>query len=127
MKNLLRIGVIWALLWVALAMIAGTIIGIIDPADIDPGEEPLTLAPMIGLAGLLCGLVFAALASRSEFRLSRVIVWGVLVGVALPLVAGKGLPEIFVTAPLGAISAMASIAIVRPITTADRKDRSSLP
>jgi hypothetical protein len=93
------------------------------------GDDALTQTIAVTISGVknFCGLVVAALASTSEFRLSRVIVWGVLVGVALPLVAGKGLPEIVVTAPLGAISAMASIAIVRPITTAHRQDRPSLP
>ncbi len=116
LRNLFQIGLIWGVLWAALAMIAGTIIGIIDPADIDPGEEPIVLAPMIGLVGFICGVVFGALVSTAEPSLSRVVFWGILVAAALPLVAGKAIPEMLVTIPLGALSAVASVALVRKWT-----------
>ena len=41
------IGLTWGILWSALTITAGTIIGVIDPDSIDPGEEPIVLAPMI--------------------------------------------------------------------------------
>ena len=123
LRSLVGIGLIWGILWVALAMTVGTIIGVIDPADIDPGEEPIVLAPMIGLAGFLCGVLFGALVSTAEkgqpmvdLPLIRVAMWGIVVSAALSLVTGKFLPELFVTIPLGAVSAMASVAIVRKWT-----------
>ena len=120
LRSLLGIGLIWGVLWASLAMIIGIIIGIIDPSDIDPGEEPIVLAPLIGLAGFVCGGVFVALVSIAEKRqpmleLSpiRVAMWGVLVSAALALVTGKGMPEMLITVPLCAMSAMASVAIMR--------------
>lgn len=120
LRTLSTVGLIWGVLWASLAVVAGTLIGFIDPADISPGEEPLVLAPMFGLVGLCCGLVFAALVAAVEKRqaifdgpLTRICVWGMLVCAALPLVTGKGLPEILVTVPLGALSAIASVASLR--------------
>lgn len=119
-RRLLGIGLIWGILWAALAIIIGTVIGVIRPDDIDPGEEPIVLAPMIGLVGFSCGAVFGSLLSIVERRktirelpLVRVAMWGILVSAALPLVMGKGIPEMLVTGPVGAVSAMASVAIVQ--------------
>jgi hypothetical protein len=116
LRNLFQIGLIWGVLWAALAMIAGTILGIIDPAAIDPGEEPIVLAPMIALVGFICGVVFGALVSTAEPSLSRVVFWGILVAAVPPLVAGKSIPEMLVTVPLGALSAVASVTMVRKWT-----------
>ena len=120
LRRLLAIGLVWGILWVALATTVGTIIGVIDPNDIDPEEEPIVLAPTIGLVGLICGLVFGSLLSIAERRktilelpLIRVAMWGILVSAALPLVMGKGIPEMLVTGPVGAVSAMASVAMVQ--------------
>lgn len=120
LRRLLGIGLIWGILWAALAAASGTVIGLIDPEDIDPGEEPIVLAPMIGLVGLICGVVFGSLLPIVERRktilelpLMRVAMWGILVSAALPLATGKGIPEMLVTGPLGAVSAIASAVIVQ--------------
>ena len=120
LRRLVGIGLIWGVLWMALVMIAGTIIGVVDPDSIDPGEEPIVLAPMVGLAGFVCGVVFSALVAAVErakpivdLSYFRVVMWGTLVCAALPLVMGKAAPEMIVTAPLGALSAVLSVAIVR--------------
>jgi hypothetical protein len=120
LRSLLGIGLIWGILWSLLALTIGTAIGLIDPADIDPGEEPIVLAPIVGLVGFIGGVVFAALVSTAErgepihdIPLIRVALWGVLVAAAVPLVNGKVLPEVLVTIPLGAISALLSVGIVR--------------
>jgi hypothetical protein len=122
LRSLLGIGLIWGILWAALAIIVGTIIGVIDPDDIGPGEEPIVLAPRIGLVGFICGVAFGALVSTAErgkpitdLPLTRVAMWGILVAAALPLVIGMAIPEMLVTVPLGAVSAMASVAIVRKV------------
>ena len=123
LRSLSGIGLIWGILWVALAISVGTILGMIDPDEIDPGEEPIVLAPMIGLVGFICGVIFGALVSTTErgrpildVPLSRVAMWGILVSTALPLLTGKGVPEMLVTVPVGALSAMVSVAIVRKWT-----------
>ena len=120
LRRLLGIGLIWGVLWAVLAMALGTVIGVIDPDDIDPGEEPIVLAPIIGLVGSICGVIFGGLLSVVERRqtvlglpLLRVAMWGTLVAVALPLVAGKGIPEMLVSGPVGAVSALASVAMMR--------------
>lgn len=123
LRDLLAVGLIWGILWAALAMIVGTIIGFIDPDQIDPGEEPLVLAPMIGLVGFICGVAFGALLSIAERRkpfldppLIRGTMWGILVAAALPLVAGKDIGNMLVTVPVGAVSALVSLAIARKWT-----------
>ena len=120
LRTLLSVGLVWAALWAALAIAVGTTIGIIDPAQIGPGEEPIVLAPAIGLAGFICGVLFCALLSAGErgkpvvdASLIRIVLWGILVSAAIPVLAGKGLPELFVIVPLGVVSALGSIAIVR--------------
>lgn len=110
--KVLAIGLIWGVVWAALAMIAGTAIQLIDPADISAGDEPLALAPAIAAAGFVCGAVFS-LAIREKRDFLRVILFGAAVGAALPLILGKGLPEILLTAPAGAIAAFASAAAMR--------------
>ena len=118
-RRLLSIGFIWGVLWAVLAIMIGTIIGAIDPGQIDVGEEPVILAPVIGVVGFICGTVFGALLIALERGMAsldlpraRVAIWGALVSAALPLVAGKGIPEMVVTIPLGAVSAIASVAII---------------
>jgi len=96
LSALLSAGLIWGVLWVALGILAGTIIGIVDPHEIDPGEKPVVLAPMIGLVGFICGVAFGALLSTAKkgepfysLPSSRAAMGGILVAAALPIVAGK--------------------------------------
>jgi hypothetical protein len=89
LRGLLGIGLIWGVLWAV-------------------------VAPRIGVAGFLCGVVFAALvvtAPNEGSPLVRVVTWGILVAAVLPLVTGRGISEMLVTVPLGALSAATSIAI----------------
>ena len=116
----------WGLAWSAMALLLGAAFRAIDPADVGPGEGALDLLPGILLAGLACGATFVALVAVVERRglavvpLLRAAAWGSAIGAALPLVLGKGLPEAIVTAPLGALSALVSVAIVRKLErTAD--------
>src|SRR5262245_24003485 len=103
MTNILRnlrvvsgIGMTWGILWAVVVGTSGTIIGLIDPDSIDPGEEPIVLAGMSGLVGFICGVVFASFVSIVERRkailelsLSRVAVWGIVVPATLFLLTGK--------------------------------------
>lgn len=119
-RSLLGIGLIWGILWAALAMIVGTVIARIDPSDIGPGEEPVALAPIIGLVAFICGVAFAALVATAErgARMPnppslRIALWGILVAALVPLLAGKVLPEVLIMIPLGAVSAIVSVAMTR--------------
>jgi len=119
LRTLLRFGLVWGTLWAALAIAVGTIIEIIDPAQIDPGEEPIVLAPVIGLAGFICGVLFCALLSAGERGKPvveaspiRIVISGILISAAIPILGGKGLPDLLVIVPLGVLSALGSIAIV---------------
>ena len=112
------IALIWSMLWIVLALVVGTIVGTIDPSQIDAGEEPVALAPMIGLVGFLCGLAFAVLAPSDgepnfAVRRSRIVAWGFVLAAVVPVVTGKGLSEILVIAPIGAVSAVVSVALMR--------------
>ena len=120
LRSLLGIGLIWGILWAALAMIVGTVIAFLDPSDIDLGEEPIVLAPIVGLVGFICGVAFGALVSTAErgerifnLPLLRLALWGILVAAVVPLMTGKVLPEVLIMVPLGAVSAIVSVAIVR--------------
>jgi hypothetical protein len=102
------------------ALSASLILEVVDPARIDQGEGPTDLGPLIGLAGFTCGVIFGSLlfvAERGktilELPLTRVAIWGVLVSGALPFLMGKGVPEMLVAVPVGAVSAMVSVAVVR--------------
>src|SRR5688572_32323679 len=107
LRDVLGIGLTWGALWAAVAVTAIVIIGAVDPAQIDRGEGLKDLGPPIALVGLICGVVFAALLTIAEKGrtlldppLIRVAMWGILVSAALPLVMGKGIPEMLVTARL---------------------------
>lgn len=120
LRNVSGIGLIWGILWAVVATSVGTIIGVVDPDSIDPGEEPLVLGQMSGVVGLIHGVVFGSLLFIVERRktiielsLRRAAMLGALVAAALPLLAGKDIRMMLLLGPLGAISAVASIAIVR--------------
>lgn len=120
LRRVACIGLVWAVVWAAIAMMVGTVIGFIDPNDIGPGDAPIALAPMIGFVGLIGGIVFAIILAIAERRrttpelpLIQVAMWGVLVSAMIPFVMGMGIPEVFVTAPVGALSAMGSVALVQ--------------
>ncbi len=120
LRGLLGIGLTWGILWAAVTISVGMIIGVVDPDSIDPGEEPIVLGAMVGLVGFISGLVFSGLLSIAERRktildlsLSRVAMWGILVSAAFPLLAGKDIRMMLFLGPLGAVSALASVAIAR--------------
>ncbi|MGH7725642.1 MAG: hypothetical protein ACREOU_09455 [Candidatus Eiseniibacteriota bacterium] len=120
LREKLEVGLVWGALWTALMFLVGTILGAVRPESIDRGEEPHVLAPMVGLVGLLCGVVFAAIVSGAEDRkplheipLARAAMWGALVAGPLPLLTGADTSMVFITGPLGAVSALASVALLR--------------
>ena len=62
-RRVLRFGLTWLLLWAAFWTVVVTIIGIVHPDSIDPGEGPLVIAATLGPLGLLSGMAFGVLRS----------------------------------------------------------------
>jgi hypothetical protein len=120
-RGALGIGLTWGVLWAAIAIVTGLIIGVVDPDSIDPGEGPLVAGRIIGFVGFVSGVAFSLLLSLAEQRrksildlsLIRVALWGA-VGAAAPLLV-TGMPDgmVVFTSPLGAAFASASVAIAR--------------
>ena len=120
LRGLLGIGLTWGIVWAAVMIAVGMIIEVVDPDSIDPGEEPIVLGAVVGLVGFISGLVFGGLLSMAErqktisdLSLSRVAMWGILVSAAFPLLAGKDIRMMLFLGPLGAVSALTSVALAR--------------
>jgi hypothetical protein len=120
LRGALGIGVTWTVLWLVIGLLIYTVIRIVDPADIGPGEGLGTALPILGLVGFLSGLGFAALLSLAERRrtlhelpLWRVAFWGMLGSAAVPLLMGTDASMGGLTGALGATFAAASLAIAR--------------
>lgn len=114
------IGIAWGFAWILVGAVIGLVIGVVSPEDIEPGEGPERALPILGLVGFLSGLGFAgllALAERhsrvEELSLARVAVWGLLGSAAIPLLMGTDASMGWVTGPMGALFAAASVAIAR--------------
>jgi hypothetical protein len=123
LRRTLVIGLAWGALWVTLTLVVGTLVQTLVPGQIDRGEEPIVLAPMIGLTGIVCGTLFAGLLLIVGWGRSRelpalaIVAWGLLVGVALPLAIGKDVGNAVVTAPVGALSALVSLGLLHRWTS----------
>jgi len=119
LRGVLSIGVSWGVLWAVIFAALGVVIGIVRPQDIDPGEEPPRIAAILGSVGLLAGVIFGVLLSLAEnarpvreIALSRVALWGIVASALFPLLTGRA-DQVFILCPLGAILAVAGIAIAR--------------
>lgn len=120
LRGAVGIGVTWGVLWVVFGLVLLLIIGVVRPEEIDQGEGPAKVLPIFGLVGFLSGLGFAGVLSLAERRktlhqlsLGRAALWGLLGGVAIPLLMGVHVSMGWLTGPMGAIFAAASIATAR--------------
>lgn len=120
LRGMLGVGLTWAVGWAMIMFIMATVIGIVDPDQLDAGEEPWRLAGMVGTVGLISGSVFALIFSSAERRKAirelsvlRAAVWGALGGAVLPLLTTMNDSVLFNTVPLGAIFAASTVAIAR--------------
>lgn len=84
-RRILGIALAWSTLWLAFWAILATIIAIVDPDSIDPGEGPMVMATVLGPMGLFSGLVFGILVwianrGRTSIDLSLIPTagWGIL-------------------------------------------------
>lgn len=114
------ISIAWGIAWIFVGALIWLVIRVVSPEDIAPGEGPERALPILGLVGLLSGFGFAALLALAERRnrletlsLSRVALWGLLGSAAIPLLMGTDGSMGWVTGPMGAIFAAASVAIAR--------------
>ena len=85
-------GLTWATIWALFGLSIGFAILYFDPASIDQGEDPVSMASILATAGFFCGTIFAGIFAFAERRSSlrdmslwRAAFWGALGGVALPL------------------------------------------
>jgi membrane associated rhomboid family serine protease len=118
------IGSAWGFAWILVGALIAAVIGVVSPEDIGPGEGPERALPILGLVGLLSGVGFAALLAFAERRtqleelsLPRVALWGLLGSAAIPLLMGADASMGWVTGPMGAVFATASVAIARRAST----------
>ncbi|MEW6323604.1 MAG: isoprenylcysteine carboxylmethyltransferase family protein [Acidobacteriota bacterium] len=110
----------WGVVWVVLAIVIVSVIGVADPDSIDEGEGPLDAARIIGGMGLLCGAIFAAMLALVERRRTvaevppwRAAVWGVLAGIAPPLLSPMNDAIATTSGPLGLLAALVTVAVAR--------------
>ena len=120
LRGMLGVGLTWGIGWATLIFILTSIIGAVDPQQIDQGEEPWRLAGLVGMVGFMSGAVFAVILSSAERRKSlkdlsvpRAALWGALGGAALPLLTTMNNSVMFNTVPLGVIFAASTVAIAR--------------
>ena len=120
------IGIAWDFAWILVGALIAAVIGVVSPEDIGPGEGPERALPILGLVGFLSGAGFAALLALAERRtrledlsLPRVALWGLLGSAAIPLLMGADGSMGWVTGPMGAVFAAASVAIARRASTVD--------
>jgi hypothetical protein len=134
LRGMLGVGITWAVGWAIIMFILGTIIGIVDPDSIDPGEEPWRLALMVSTVGFISGSAFALILSSAERRKSvkdlstwRAALWGALGGAALPLLTTMNDSVLVNTIPLGAIFAASTVAIARRAALREAEQVEHLP
>jgi hypothetical protein len=134
LRGMLGVGITWAVGWGIVMFILGTIIGIVDPDSIDPGEEPWRLALMVSTVGFISGSAFALILSSAERRKSvkdlstwRAALWGALGGAALPLLTTMNDSVLLNTIPLGAIFAASTVAIARRAALREAEPVEHLP
>jgi MFS family permease len=120
LRGMLGMGITWAVGWAIVMFMIGTIIGIVDPDAIDPGEEPWRMGAVVGFVGFLSGAAFATIFASAERRrkiqelsVLRAAVWGALGGAVFPLLTTLNDAVLVNTMPLGAIFAASTVAIAR--------------
>lgn len=120
LRGVMGVGLIWGVVWGAFFLTLVLIIGIFRPQDMDHGEGPIVVIGTGLLVGFVSGAVFGAILSFAEnqksildLALIRVALWGMLAAAVWPLLTAVDNSMIFITCPLGAICATASVAIAR--------------
>ncbi len=120
LRGIVGVGLTWGLIWAALGALLGIVYGVLSPQDVDPGESPVDIARMLGIAGFISGAGFAlmlALLERGrtlrDVSRSRVALWGVVGGAIIPLLTSVDDSQVFWTCPVGALLAAGTVAVAR--------------
>ncbi len=94
LRGLLGLSVFTGTVWALVGLALGTVVLIVDPAVVGPGEGPLWIAYYFGrsglVAGVVAGVVLAAAAryrGSTALRLPRLAAWGALGGLTIPWLA----------------------------------------
>ena len=122
LRGVVGVGVTWGAVFGTLMFLLATVIGMVDPDSIGPGEEPYRLGAIVGGVGFLCGASFALLLAWAERRkpiaklsVARAAIWGALGAAAFPVLGG--MPNVanilMFVCPLGAALASATVALAR--------------
>ena len=118
--GVMGIGLSWSIVWGVVFATLGLIAGIVRPEDIDPGEGPVVVIGTGLLVGFVSGAVFGIILSFAENRkaildlaLIRVALWGMLAAAVWPLLTIVHDSMMVIVCPLGAICALAAVAIAR--------------
>ncbi|MGH9854982.1 MAG: hypothetical protein ACREBD_34560 [Blastocatellia bacterium] len=120
LRGVIAIGLIWAPIWTALFFAVFTsILAIFRPNGGGSDVGPFRMIAIIGWVGFLSGGAFGILLSFAEsgtairnLSLARAAIWGILGSAAPPLLTQRG-DQVFWTCPLGAVVAMALVALAR--------------
>ena len=119
-RGLIGLGIFSAAVWAAVGFAILSIIRVVDPPSVDPGEGPLWAAWVFGRAGFVAGVmggIVLAIAERhhrlSDLSLPRVALWGALGGLALPWIGAAPRPMMLILAVIGSGTAVAAVALAR--------------
>lgn len=119
-RGLVGLGIFSAAAWALVGVAIVSIIQMVDPPSVDPGERPLLAAVVFARAGFVAGAmagVVLAIAERhrrlADLSLPRVALWGALGGLALPFIGAAPRPMMLILAVLGSGSAVAAVALAR--------------
>jgi hypothetical protein len=110
----------WTAIWMTLMFAIGQVVLRVDPASIDPGEEPWRMALMVSGVGLASGMVFGLLLRLLErgkvfadVAAWRVVLWAALAGAAMPLLTPMNDKPVVNTVPFGIIAALVCLGVAR--------------
>ena len=119
-RGALAMGILWGAAWGGIFGALVIVIGLVDPAQIGPGEGFLTAAGYGALFGFVSGIVFALLLTLAEQRkavpglsLTRAALWGILGTAAYPLLTPVHDSMVLILCPIGAGLAAGSIALAK--------------
>jgi hypothetical protein len=117
---MLGLGTTWAVVWGVIFGTLGIVIGILDPASIDPGEDPLRIAGYGAAFGFISGVAFGGILALGEHRKSiqslstgRAALWGALGTSLFPLLTQVDNSMALLFGPIGAALGAAMVAIAR--------------
>jgi hypothetical protein len=119
-RESLVVALSWGMLFALIGMTIGYVIWYFDPDSIDPGEHPIVIGGIIGVLGLMCGALSAAVVfagrrvqSLRQVSLGQCVLWGAIASAAVPLVTWVPNGMVPMSALMGVVAALATHAIFR--------------